>query len=104
MPKTLDTQNLLIRLLENDVQFVLIGGFAAVVHGSSIITQDLDICCPFNKDNIQKLLASVDDLHPQHRSGTKRLPMEKNPEDVLKYKNLYLETDWGMLKKLSYSF
>jgi predicted nuclease of predicted toxin-antitoxin system len=30
-------------LLTHEVDFVLIGGFEAVVHGSKLVTQDLDI-------------------------------------------------------------
>ena len=36
--------NLLKLLLENDVDFVLVGGFAGAVYGSSLVTRDLDIC------------------------------------------------------------
>lgn len=37
--------NLLLKaLLEADLEFVLIGGYAAVVHGSSQVTRDLDLC------------------------------------------------------------
>lgn len=32
------------RLVEAKVEFVLIGGFAAVAHGVTLVTRDLDIC------------------------------------------------------------
>lgn len=35
--------HLLKRLLESKIEFVLIGGYAAVLHGSSQVTQDIDI-------------------------------------------------------------
>jgi len=37
-------RQLLERLLENKIDFVLVGGFAGVVHGATMVTQDLDIC------------------------------------------------------------
>ncbi len=40
--------DLLQRLHDHDVEFVLVGGFAAVLHGSMQVTQDLDICCHFS--------------------------------------------------------
>ena len=38
------TLELLKRLSENQVEFVLIGGLAAVLHGSQTITRDIDVC------------------------------------------------------------
>jgi len=48
--------HLLKRLLESKIDFVLIGGYAAVLHGSSQVTQDIDICAVISDENI-------DDLH-----------------------------------------
>ncbi len=33
------------RLIVADVEFVLVGGFAAVAHGVTLVTRDVDICC-----------------------------------------------------------
>ena len=35
------------RLIEANVDFVRVGGLPAVTHGSSMTTQDIDICCDF---------------------------------------------------------
>jgi molybdopterin-guanine dinucleotide biosynthesis protein len=40
-----DFESLLSRLIDHHVDFVIVGGFAAVAHGSSLLTQDVDICC-----------------------------------------------------------
>jgi len=37
-----DFLNLLERLVKADVDFVVIGGFAGVVHGYTYVTQDID--------------------------------------------------------------
>ena len=95
-----DLVKILQRLLENQVEFVLIGGFAAVVHGSSLVTQDLDICFLFNEANLSRLLKALRDLHPRHRSFKKTKALEKEASKLLRYKNLYLETDWGRLDLL----
>ena len=52
---------LLETLLLNNVDFVLIGGFAGVVHGSTLVTQDLDICAAITKENIEALRISLRD-------------------------------------------
>jgi hypothetical protein len=36
--------HLLQRLADSGVDFVVIGGFAGVLHGSALVTRDLDIC------------------------------------------------------------
>ncbi|HHI68076.1 MAG TPA: nucleotidyltransferase, partial [Planctomycetes bacterium] len=38
-----DLENLLERLIEGGVEFTLIGGFAAVAHGATFLTRDLDV-------------------------------------------------------------
>ena len=43
-----DDQALLTRLLGQQVEFIVIGGFCGVLHGVSLITKDLDICCRFS--------------------------------------------------------
>ena len=39
---------LLQRLMEQKVEFVIIGGVCGVLHGIGIVTIDLDICCRFS--------------------------------------------------------
>ena len=49
-----DLESLLARLIDGRVRFVVVvvGGVAAVVHGVSLVTQDLDVCCPFTVGNL----------------------------------------------------
>ncbi len=42
-------------LLERDVRFVLIGGYAGALRGSPVITGDLDICYARDDDNLERL-------------------------------------------------
>ena len=42
-----DFESLLNRLIQSNVEFVIVGGFAAVAHGVSLPTQDIDVCCRF---------------------------------------------------------
>lgn len=39
-----DLRPLIDALVENQVEFVIIGGVALVLHGSARATQDLDLC------------------------------------------------------------
>ena len=44
-----DLNSLLQRLIRHRVDFVVVGGYAAVAHGSSLVTMDVDICCDFRR-------------------------------------------------------
>lgn len=85
------------RLIQANVDFVLVGGLAAVTHGSSMATQDIDICCNFSTENLLRLQSALADLHPVHRMTTNQVPLELDAENRTKLKNLYLETDMGQL-------
>ncbi|MFC1760693.1 nucleotidyltransferase [Planctomycetota bacterium] len=96
-----DLEGLLGRLVTGGVDFVVVGGFAAVAHGSALMTQDVDVCCYFSPENLQLLQKSLVDLHPVHRMTPKRLPLDLRPESCGALQNLYLDTDLGQLDCLS---
>ncbi len=84
------------RLIEAQVEFVLIGGFAAVAHGVTLVTRDLDICCRFNETNLKRIHKALAGLHSAHRSRPD-LPLALTPEQCASPKNLYLKTDLGIV-------
>lgn len=97
-----DLNYLLKALLENDVEFILIGGFASVVHGSNHVTQDLDICSILSNEEIKKMRKALRDLHPIHRMNLQaKVSFENRPAANEKVLNIYLQTDAGVLDVLS---
>jgi hypothetical protein len=54
--------DLLLRLAESGVDFVVVGGFAGVLHGSAYVTRDLDICAVLTPENLEKLREALRDL------------------------------------------
>jgi len=92
-----DLTDIIERLIIADVDFVLVGGLAAVTHGSSMTTQDIDICCDFSSENLLRLQSALEGLNPIHRMTTNRLPLELTRTNCGSLKNLYLDTDWGQL-------
>jgi hypothetical protein len=44
------------RLWDTEIEFVIVGGFAATLHGSSLLTRDLDVCAVLTAENLGKLL------------------------------------------------
>ena len=88
---------LLLRLQEQQVEFVIIGGVCGVLHGVSLVTQDLDVCCRFTAENLRRIEAAVKDLHPCHRLAANKLPLELTDELCSRLKIMYLQTDRGIL-------
>jgi hypothetical protein len=95
------TLDILKRLNDHQVEFVLIGGMACVVHGSQVVTQDVDICAPLTLENLRRLCAALQDSHPRFRMSRELRPLPQNPEELDKFQNLYLLTDLGQLDVLS---
>lgn len=95
-----DSAELLKQLLINKIEFVLVGGYAAVAYGVNTLTQDVDICFHFTPENITKLLQTLAPYQPVHRRLSDSLPITQSVEDLTKFKNLYLNTNLGRLDLL----
>lgn len=93
----MDLEAIIRRLIEHKVEFVLIGGLASIMHGAPVITHDVDVCLKFSRENLDRLVASLRDLHPRHRITPQRLPFEITDLNWSAFKNVYLETDFGVL-------
>lgn len=86
---------LLERLCDSDIEFVVVGGFAAMLHGSALITRDLDICAVVSDATVGQLRATLKDLNPTHRFTPQRLNFLAVPAPGGELKNLYFETELG---------
>ena len=86
---------LIERLCDAQVDFVIVGGFAGVLHGSSLVTRDLDVCAVLNAENVARLRDALRDLRPTHRMTPQRLSFLETPDPGVGMKNLYLETELG---------
>ncbi len=92
-----DLTDIIERLIRSDVDFVLVGGLAAVTHGSSTTTQDIDVCCDFSTENLLRLQSALEGTHPIHRMTTNRVPLQLAEGNCGRLKTLYLDTDIGQL-------
>ena len=79
------------------MEFVLCGGLAAFLQGSSILTTDVDVVCDMSSENIRRLFGAVKDLHPYHRMTPGRIPVTLEQLTIQPFQNIYLTTDWGQL-------
>ena len=92
---------ILQRLVEAKVEFVVIGGYAAVIHGSAYVTNDVDVCTVLSPENVQRIRVALADLKPVHRQTHRRLSFLEHPAVGQTVQNLYLETDHGIIDILS---
>jgi hypothetical protein len=92
---------LLQRLCDADIDFVIVGGFAAILHGSTLVTRDLDICAVLSHTDVAKLRDALRDLNPLHRLTSSKLSFLTTPDPGVDVKNLYLETELGTVDVLS---
>lgn len=95
-----DFNRLLHRLADSGLEFVIIGGFAAITHGSALMTRDLDVCVVLTNENVEKLRTTLADWHPKHRMTPQKLSFLDFPKTG-PVQNLYLETDFGIVDVLS---
>jgi hypothetical protein len=64
----LQADELFACLDRHGVRYVLIGGLAAVLHGSPLLTVDADICPSRAPDNLARLAAALDELDARIRT------------------------------------
>lgn len=99
MAKHLDSLGILRRLVNGGVDFVLIGGSAAIAHGSAVTTEDVDICASLDEENARRIVRAFADANPRWRMRPD-LPVI-TPDDLRPgLKNMYLRTDLGQLDVL----
>ncbi|MBX3694621.1 MAG: nucleotidyltransferase [Steroidobacteraceae bacterium] len=86
---------LIERLTDAGIDFVVVGGFAGMLHGSTLVTRDLDVCVVLSADNVARLREAFRDLRPRHRFASPKHSFLDNPEPGVALNNLYLETELG---------
>lgn len=88
---------ILRRLHDAKVEFSLIGGLASRHYGVTLVTEDVDICARFTPENLRRIESAFKDFHPRHRLTANKLPLELTDELCSRLKNMYLNTDLGIL-------
>ena len=87
-------------LAKGRVEFVLVGGVAATVHGSSRLTQDVDIVYARTDANLKRLVAALKPLRPYLRGAPAGLPFQWSAETLRAGLNFTLTTTAGDLDLL----
>lgn len=82
------------------VEFVVVGGVAATIHGSAHITVDLDVVYRRTPENIERLAATLAPIRPYLRGAPAGLPFHLDAATIRRGLNFTLETDLGDLDLL----
>jgi predicted nucleotidyltransferase len=90
----------LVGLLEAGVDFILVGGLAAVIQGAPVTTMDVDIVHSQSPENIARLLAFLKSVEAVHRRFDDKL-IELKEEDLLGKGHVLLTTGIGAIDVLA---
>ncbi|MBL8229124.1 MAG: hypothetical protein JNL98_11630 [Bryobacterales bacterium] len=94
-------ERLIQHLSDSGVEFVVIGGWAAIFHGSTHVTNDLDICYSRDKQNLRRLAGALAPFHPRPRGFPDGLPFVWDATTLANGTILTLTTDLGTLDLLA---
>ena len=102
MPLLSKTIEAPLRLLgEHKVDCVIVGGIAAAIHGSLLLTNDVDVCYARDTENLKRLAGALQSVHARLRNAPERLPFILDAETLKRGLNFTFTTDIGDLDLLS---
>src|SRR5262245_36497248 len=79
------------------VEFIIVGGFAGTIHGSTLPTRDLDIVYRRSPDNVSQLVLALEPFSPYLRGAPPGLPFKWDSATILGGLNFTLTTDIGAI-------
>ena len=86
---------LLGSLHDAGVEFILVGGVAAVAHGSARLTQDIDVSYARSETNLRRIVTALLPHEPYLRGAPPGLPFEWSVETLRSGLNFTLTTRVG---------
>jgi hypothetical protein len=88
-------------LCDADVDFIIIGGWSAILHGSRYLTNDLDIFYSRRTDNLRRLARALSPYHPRLKDLQPGLPFVFDEATLRNCSVLTLTTDLGPIDLLA---
>jgi hypothetical protein len=90
-----DPLPLLRTLVEHEVDFVMVGGLAGVLHGSARVTRDLDVAYSRARENLVRLAAMLAAVHATPRGAPQGLPFQLDADTLAAGANFTFSTNFG---------
>ena len=88
-------------LSDAGVDFIIIGGWSAILHGSARVTNDLDVFFSRKPDNLRRLAQALAPYHPRPRDLPRDLPFLWDAKTLGANTILTLTTDLGIIDLLA---
>lgn len=93
----------IVKLLDaHGVEFIVVGGQAAVLHGSPIPTYDVDLSYRRTKENLERLAAALKLINPTLRGAPADLPFILDAQSLALGSNFTFDTSYGELDLLGW--
>jgi hypothetical protein len=90
-----------LRLLgQYKVDCVIVGGVAAAIHGSLLLTNDLDVCYARDSANLDRLAEALQSVHARLRNAPEGLRFILDADTLKRGLNFTFSTDIGDLDLL----
>jgi hypothetical protein len=99
-PETTDFERVLHALHDAGVEFILVGGLAAVVWGASRFTRDIELVYRRTPENLRRLADALAPFAPYPRDAPPNLPFRWDAETLQRGLNFTLSTDAGPIDLL----
>jgi predicted nucleotidyltransferase len=93
-------RELVRRLVQMGVEFIVVGGAAATAHGAARLTKDLDIVYRRDRHNIARIAAALGPYAPYLRGAPPDLPFTLDEATIERGLNFTLTTSLGDLDLL----
>jgi len=100
-PQAPDLSALIEGLSEAGIEYIIVGGLAAVAQGAPVTTFDLDIVHRQTEENIRKLLTFLKSIGARLRRPDDKI-IEPRAEDLKARGHLLLKTKYGPLDVLAF--
>jgi hypothetical protein len=86
---------ILTTLSKDNIEYILVGGMAAVLHGAPVTTQDIDIVHQRTSENVARLLAFLKKTNARYRGQPEGRILFPTEEVLLASGHNNLATDLG---------
>lgn len=93
-------EQLVKALADSETKFVVVGAYAAIMQGSTLRTDDLDICYERTLDNYTRIIRALAPFSPRIRGLPEKLNAPLDEHSLAQETNFTLITDLGNLDLL----
>jgi hypothetical protein len=91
---------MLSALAAAQVEFIIVGGVAGRLHRASVLTEDLDIVHHRTPENIERLMAVIEQMDAYFRHDLARRKLRPMPSDLAGNGHVLLQTPHGHMDVL----